>query len=223
MKPLVIIGAGGFGREVAWLVEQLNEESNRYELIGFLDDDATTTVERYPIIGSTIEWLENPDTRVHVVCAIGDPFVRFRIADLFKSAGVTFATLVHPSVQRSRWVDIGPGSIICAHTILTTNIRIGAHSILNLDCTVGHDTQLGDFASLMPGVHLSGDVACGTGVYFGTGAAIINNVSIGEWTIVGAGAVVTADLPSRVVAVGVPAKPIKENPRVPSKETSDME
>lgn len=220
MKPLVIVGAGGFGREVAWLVEQLNEESPEYEFIGFLDDGATETVEGYPVIGTTKAWLENPDQRVHIVCAIGDPFTRLRIVKRFGAVGVPFATLIHPSVRRSRWVEIGPGSIICAGTTLTTNIKVGAHSILNLDCTVGHDTQLGDFTSLMPGVHVSGDVICGAGTYFGTGATVINRVSVGDWTIVGAGAVVASDLPSRVVAVGVPAKPIKENSRAPEAGTS---
>lgn len=216
VQPLIIVGAGGLGREVAWLVEDINQESPRYELLGFLDDATTSTAEGYPVISSVHAWLETPDPRVRVVCAIGDPLTRFRIVRRFKEAGISFATLIHPTARHSRWVEFGPGTIVCADTILTTNIKVGAHSMFNLDCTVGHDTKLGDFTSLMPGVHVSGDVVVGTGTYFGTGATVINQVSIGDWTTVGAGAVVAKDLPSGVIAVGVPAKPIKDNPRVPS-------
>lgn len=221
MTPLIIVGAGGFGREVAWLVEEINEDRQRYELVGFLDDTATETFEGYPVIGTTDEWLRSPDTRVKIVCAVGDPLTRSRIVERFVAAKVAFATLVHPSVRRSRWVEIGPGSIVCADTVLTTNVQIGAHGILNLDCTVGHDTKMGEFASVMPGVHLSGDVICGTGTYFGTGATVINQVSVGSWTVIGAGAVVSSDLPSGVVAVGVPARPIKDNPRIPETFVAD--
>lgn len=213
--PLIIIGAGGLGREVAWLVEDINEESRMYEFLGFLDDKATDTAEGYPVIGTTGEWLKSPDSGVSVVCAIGDPFIRYSVAQRFSAAAVPFATLVHPSVHHSRWVELGPGTIVCANTSLTTNVRVGAHALFNPNCAVGHDVVLGDFASLMPGVHISGDVVCGTGTYFGVGSTVINQVSIGSWTVVGAGAVVTRDLPPKVVAVGVPAKPIKDNVRFP--------
>lgn len=221
MTPLVIVGAGGLGREVAWLVEELNSDSKRYEFVGFVDDKATETVEGYPVVGTLDEWLRNPDPRVQVVCAIGDPFIRHRVIERVKTANVSFATLVHPSVRMSRWVELGPGTIVCANTSFTTNIQIGAHSVFNPDCTVGHDTSLGDFTSVMPGAHLSGDVVCGTGNYFGAGSVVSNRVTIGSWSVIGAGAVVVKDLPSGVVAVGVPARPIKDNPRVPETFVAD--
>lgn len=214
-RPLLIVGAGGFGREVAWLVEEINQEAARYELIGFLDDTATETVEGYPVVASVDSWVRRPDTRVQLVCAIGDPLTRLRTIKRLSDVGARFGTLVHPSVRHSRWVEFGEGTIVCADTTVTTNVTIGSHCIINLDCTVGHDAVLGDFTSVMPGVHLSGEVRIGTGVYFGTGAAVINRVSIGAWTIIGAGAVVAKDIPERVVAVGVPARPIRENSHCP--------
>lgn len=213
--PIIVVGAGGLGREVAWLIEEINEESPTYEFLGFVDDRATETVEGYPVLGTVGEYLARVDTRVQIVCAIGAPHIRYAIVQRLRGANLKFATLIHPSVRRSRWVEFGPGTIVCANTSLTTNVKVGAHALFNPNCAIGHDVSLNDFTSLMPGVHISGEVSVGVGTYFGVGSTVINQVSIGDWTIVGAGSVVTQNLPSRVVAVGVPAKPIKENVRVP--------
>lgn len=209
----MIVGAGGFGREVAWLVDDINQERPAFDFLGFVDDAATQTQEGYPVLGSMSDWIAAGRQDVKVVCAIGDPITRVAVVDRLAKAGLKFATLLHPSVRLSRWVTVGSGSIICAGTTLTTNITVGAHSILNLHCTVGHDAELGEYASLMPGVHISGNVVTGPGVYFGTGASAVNDLSIGAWTILGAGAVVTRNLPPAVVAVGVPAKAVKPNER----------
>lgn len=215
LTPLIIIGAGGLGREIAWHVEEINAEKPTFELLGFLDDVATQTPEGYPILGTTDDWLKEPEVGVHVVCAVGDPLARYRIVRKFAARGVPFATVIHPTVRRSRWVEFGPGTIVCVNTSFTTNVRVGAHALFNPDCTVGHDVEIADFASLMPGVHISGDVVLGEGTYFGVGSVVINKVKVGAWSVVGAGAVVTKDVPSGVVTVGVPAKPIKRNARVP--------
>jgi sugar O-acyltransferase (sialic acid O-acetyltransferase NeuD family) len=215
VTPLVIVGAGGFGREIAWLVEEINATRRAYELLGFLDDGTTNTAEGYPILSSVEQWIAKPETGVELVCAMGDPFTRFRIVRRLATVGARFATLIHPEARRSRWVEVGAGSMICAGNILTTNITLAEHCLVNLDCTIGHDSILGAFSSLMPGVHVSGEVRLGEGVYVGTGAAIINGVEVGEWTTIGAGAVISSSLPARVIAVGVPAKPIKPNTRAP--------
>ncbi|MHB9143932.1 MAG: acetyltransferase [Symbiobacteriia bacterium] len=216
VERLVIVGAGGFGREVAWLVEDINRDHPRYDFLGFLDDAATSTPEGYPVLGTIDNWLAGERHGVKVVCAIGDSGMRAAVTRRLSAAGAGFTTLIHPSVRRSRWVEFGMGSVVCAGTTLTTNITVGAHSVINPYCTIGHDTNLGDFTSMMFGVRLSGNVSTGTGVYFGSSSTVIQQVSIGSWTVVGAGAVVTKDLPSAVIAVGVPAKPVKANPRAPT-------
>ena len=118
--------------------------------------------------------------------------------------------MIHPNVLiGSDEVIIGNGCIICASNIITVNISIGNFVILNLGCTVGHDTRIGDYCSFMPSVNISGEVVIEDLVYVGTGAKIINLLSIGNSTIVGAGAVVAKSLPAHCTAVGIPAKPIK--------------
>ena len=149
---------------------------------------------------------------ISVAVAIGSPAIKRKIVSKIYNPIVSFPTLIHPSVKvgDDNYVQIGKGCIICAENIITTNIVIGDFVILNLACTTGHDTILGDYSAFMPSVNISGEVNVGKEVYVGTGAKIINQINIGEQTIVGAGAVVAKDLPARCTAVGVPARPIKQ-------------
>ena len=109
----------------------------------------------------------------------------------------------------SKRIEIGEGSIICAGNILTVDIQIGKHVIINLDCTVGHDAVLHDFVTLYPSVNVSGITDIGECVELGTGMQIIQGKKVGAGSIVGAGAVVVKDIPDKCVAVGSPAKAIK--------------
>ncbi len=208
MKRVAVVGAGGFGREVAWLVSEISATSREWSFVGFFDDSVESTVERYTVLGC-IDSLADFDKEVHVVCAVGDPRVRRALVHRLEQMNRRFATLIHPSVRKSQHITIGEGTIICAGTILTTNISVGKHCLLNLDCRVGHDSTLGDFTSCMPGVNLAGDVIVEEGCYFGLNACVINRKRVGEWSVIGAGAAVVKDIPPRSVAVGVPAVPIK--------------
>ncbi len=210
MEDLAIIGAGGHGREVAWVVSELNDlRGCPYNFLGFVDDHATSTVEAYPVLG-TIEWLKQQRPRPHVIVAIGSPAVRRGITTDLEAAGFPFATIIAASARMSPHVHIGAGTYIGPQCLLTTNIRVGQHALLNWGTSIGHDTALGDYASIMPGVMIAGNVQIGTGVFIGIGATVINGVSVGEWSVVGAGATVTDDIPPHVLAVGVPAKPIRQ-------------
>ena len=212
MKDIAIYGAGGFGREVQSLVEQMNAKDAGYNFVGFFDDGKPKgeLINGSPVLGG-MEELNGWDRPLCLALAIGDPVVKKRMFEKITNPSISFPALVHPSVMigDGRFVRIGDGSIICGGTIITVNIEIGRFVILNLSCTVGHDTKIGAFSSFMPTVNISGEVEIGEGVYVGTGAKIINQLSIGEWTVVGAGAVVAKSLPARCTAVGVPAKAIK--------------
>ncbi|MBR2674850.1 MAG: acetyltransferase [Mogibacterium sp.] len=212
MKDLIIIGASGFGREVAWLVERINRQEQAWNLLGFMDDNDSMqheSVDGYEVIGKTDDADKYPDA--YFVCAVGASKIRERIIEKIKSQrpGAKFATLIDPSVEMSELVSIGEGSIICAHTIITVNIEIGSHVIINLDCTVGHDAVLEDFVTLYPSVNVSGATRLCKGSELGTGTQIIQGKAIGSNAIVGAGSVVVKDIPDNCTAVGIPAKPIK--------------
>lgn len=210
MKPLVIAGAGGLGREVAWLVEDINRVHPEWDFIGFLDDMANTaTIEGYPVLGPISSVLEI-SPRPLVVIAIANSRNRVRIATDLLNGGIQLATIVHPSAKLSQYVRIGEGSIICADAVLTTNIELGQSCIINPSCFIGHDTVLKDYVSLMPCVRVAGEVEVGTGCFLGIGSCVINRTSIGEWSYIGAGATVVSSIAPYSLAVGVPARIIKD-------------
>ncbi|MGI5912941.1 MAG: acetyltransferase [Syntrophomonadaceae bacterium] len=209
MKDIVIIGAGGFGREVAWLIESINEVANEWNIVGFVDDNKSIhgkVINGYEVVGN-IEWLMHQE--LYVVNAIGDPITKKKVMEKIKNSKNNYPILIHPNVICSNKVKIGEGSIICAGNIITVNIEIGKHVIINLDCTIGHDVILGDYTTVLPSVNISGFVKTEECVSIGTGSAITQGVIIGKNSVIGAGAVVVKDLPANCTAVGIPAKPIK--------------
>lgn len=212
MKDLYIVGAGGFGREVLWLVQRINEKNEEWAVKGFLDDTPAMhgkILNDYQVLGS-IELLKDLN-EVYVACAIGSSKVRERVIDNIRkiNPSVKFATLVDPSVIKSETVKIGEGSIICAGTIITVNIDIGRHNIINLDCTIGHDAVLADFVTLYPSVNVSGAVTIGNGCECGTGSQLIQGISVCDLAIIGAGAVLVKDIVEAGTYVGVPVKKVK--------------
>lgn len=209
MKDIVIIGAGGFGREVAVLIEDINKQEPTWNIVGFVDDNsdvAGNIVNGIEVVGN-IEWLKNQ--QLYVINAIGNGNIREQINLRLTASKNKFATLIHPNVLQTSTVQIGQGSIICAGNILTTNITIGDHVIINLSSTIGHDDTIDDYVTILPGSNISGFVHLNRGVTIGTGTQVIQNLEIGENTIVGAGATVVKNLPANCTAVGSPAKPIK--------------
>lgn len=208
-KKLVILGAGGFAREVAWLVTEINraDAANSWDIVGFLQrstDRPGDTIYGLPILRRADVAEYSP--HIYAVAAIGDPRIRERAVTEAKDLGCRFATLIHPSVCMDQpSVKIGAGCMVCAGNTLTVNVTIGRHVILNLDCTVGHDTLIEDYVTVSPGCHLSGYSTLRRGAYLGTGAVTIEHREIGSRAIIGAGAVVTRDIPADVTAVGVPA------------------
>lgn len=213
MKKIAIYGAGGFGREVVMLIEQINSINHDWEFIGFFDDglEKGKVINNFPVLGGISE-LNKVAYSLGLVIAIGNPIIKKKVHDSTRNnTNLFYPSLIHPNVLigSSKFLTIGEGCIIAAGNIITVNIEIGNHVILNLSCTVGHDTIIKDYASFMPGVNISGEVLINECVYVGTGAKIINQLEIGKETIIGAGAVVSKSLPEKCTAVGIPAKPIK--------------
>ncbi|WET00130.1 acetyltransferase [Chryseobacterium arthrosphaerae] len=210
MKKIAIIGAGGFGREVKMLIDHINQKEKQFEIQGFYDDKHYDhDINGVPYLGK-IEKINEINSPLCIAVAIGDPKTKKKIIQGINNSNIEFPTLIHPSVIIGQDnTKIGQGNIICAGVIITVDIEIEDFVILNLSCTVGHDTKIKNYCSFMPTVNISGEVVVNEAVYVGTGAKIINLLEIGENTIVGAGAVVYKSLPANCTAVGIPAKPIK--------------
>jgi sugar O-acyltransferase (sialic acid O-acetyltransferase NeuD family) len=210
MKKLVIVGSGGFAREVLWLIEEINKAADGnespYQVLGFISNEGAGLVQGLPILGDDAWAFANLDANVRFVLAVGDPALRAQLALDYQQHGMHPLRLVHPAAIMSDEVQIGGGAIICAGAVLTVNIQMGSFCIVNLNCTVGHDCKLGDFVTLHPGVHLSGGVEVGDLSVLGTGAVALPGVKIGDHAMVGAGAVVAENLPGNATYVGIPAR-----------------
>ena len=213
MLELIIFGASGFGREFAWLVERINAITPTWNILGFMDDNDSiqgTEINGYRVLGKVADVGRYPDA--YFVCAVGASKVRERIIGKMKAINpdIKFGTIIDPSAQLSEYVTIGEGTIICADNIITVNIVIGSHVIINLDCTVGHDAIIHDFVTIYPSVNVSGITEIGKCCELGTGMQIIQGKKVGDYSIVGAGSVVVNNIPERCTAVGIPAKVIRD-------------
>jgi sugar O-acyltransferase (sialic acid O-acetyltransferase NeuD family) len=206
---LIIVGAGGFGREVAWLARSAPQ---KWDLLGFLDDRDElqgSAVCDAPVLGKIAHWNRYHDSQF--VVAVGAPRTRKAIVEeMNRSGNVQFATLLHPSVLCSDYVSIAEGSIVCAGCILTTQVSIGRHCIINLGVSIGHDVSLGDYCTLAPRVAVSGNVSIERGVEFGSGAVVVPGITVAQGSMICAGATVTKPVAANVVAAGSPARRAKD-------------
>jgi sugar O-acyltransferase (sialic acid O-acetyltransferase NeuD family) len=211
IEDVVIIGTGGFAREIQDVVRHCNRQLRMFNLLGFIDDFVKkgTVVNGIPVLGD-FGWFKTPEARgVCATVGVGAPEVRRKLVNRLKGLGVGFFTVIDPSVSCSPFVEFGKGVVVTPGCVLTNNIKIGNHVHINLNSTVGHDAVMEDFTTTAPGVHVNGNNLIKEGVYLGTGANLVEKITIGEWSIIGAGAAVVGDIPANVTAVGCPAKVIK--------------
>lgn len=215
MKDIIIIGAGGVGREVAFIIEEINKETPTWNILGFIDDNKEIhgkVINGYSVLGdlSYLDNYEKKEEKPEVIIAIANYNVKknivFKLSNKFK-----FATIIHPEVSIHNTVIIGNGSIIYKGVIVTTNITIGNHVIVSPKCGIGHDSIIKDYVSLLWNVNISGNDVIEEGVLIGSGATVIQGKKVGQAAVIGAGAVVVKDILSNTTNVGVPSNIIKQN------------
>ena len=213
MIPLVVVGAGGFGRETLDVVAALNAQNKRpvFELLGVIDaDPSELNLDRLralnvAFLGTEAEWIAQGKSAEFVV-AIGSPKVREKVARFFREAGYSAATIVHPSAGIGAATNIGAGSIVCAGAQISTNVRVGEHVHINPNATIGHDTILANFVSVNPAAVVSGDVTVDSQVLIGAGAVVLQGLAVGTGSTIGAAACVVRDVPATTTVKGVPAQ-----------------
>lgn len=209
-KKLVIYGAGGLGREIASFVHVFEE----YTLLGFFDDVVKpgTVFNNTAVLGD-FEALKLKNEELYVVLALGDPVKKFELRKRLESIkALKFPSFIHPAaiLLDRESITIGEGTIITAGCILTCNISLGNHVLVNLNSTVGHDVCVENFVSIMPSVNLSGNVRIAEKALIGSGVNIINGSSVGMNSVVGSGAVVVRNVPENTTVAGVPARTLKK-------------
>jgi UDP-N-acetylbacillosamine N-acetyltransferase len=210
MNQIVIIGSGGFAKEVAFLIDEINKPIPQWKLLGFIDNEINKMNGKYAVIGDDF-WLENTTDKIYAVFGIGNPIlVKKLVAKFSNNKNINFPNLIHPrAIGDWERISLGFGNIITAGSIFTTDIKVGDFNIFNLSSTIGHDVIIGCYNVINPTVNISGAVQIGEETLIGTGAQILQNKIICSRVIIGAGAVVTKNITIEGVYAGCPATKIK--------------
>lgn len=209
IKKICIIGTGGFGKEtLCCLIDVYASETTKAaDFACFMVDDLF--YKESEVMGIKVIRRSEFDVSLYnVVVAVGDPIARKKIVESLPKE-TTYATIIHPTVVKSEWVNIGEGSIITAGVILTCNIDLGKHTHLNLNSTIGHDCKAGDYFTTAPAVNISGNCSIGNCVYIGTNVSIREKVSICDNVVIGMGSVVLKNIAEAGVFVGSPLRKLE--------------
>jgi sugar O-acyltransferase (sialic acid O-acetyltransferase NeuD family) len=209
MKRLVIVGAGGFGREVFSIIHDINQVQETWDVLGFLDDNpgAIGGSSLYPpVLGPAEHCGTLPDA--WAICAVGNPKIRMQLVQRANAHGARWASIVHPTVQIGLGSSFGIGCVLCQQAIVTTDARIGDHVHVNCMGHVTHDTRVGDFSTISSHVEICGHGVLEEGVFLGTHAAILPGIRVGAWASVGAGSAAMTNVAPGHTVLGVPAKSI---------------
>lgn len=211
-RKILIYGAGGAGRELAFALSLNKNSDTAWEVEGFIDDTENLsgkTVNGIPVLGG-FEYLMNYSGNL-AVTIFDYPAVRKELVLKIKNnAAIQFPNIISPTSIVSPYTEWGEGCIVQLNNIITTNIKFGDFVFVNCRTGIGHDVVIGDYTTIYSGIAIGGNVCIGSGCLIGSGATILPKRKIGDGSIIGGGSLVNKDIPPKVVAAGVPAKIIKE-------------
>lgn len=213
MKDIAIYGAGGFGKEVASLINWINRESPTWKLVGFFDDgvEEGTQVSHFGKVLGGMEKLNGWERPLDVAIAIGSPTSLKRVRERIVNQNVSCPNIIAPTFGMSdpQTFKIGEGNIIGNGCAVSVDVEIGNYNILNADIVIGHDAQIGNYNVLMPDIRVSGEVKIGEGNLMGVGSIVLQQIKIGNGVHLGAGAVLLTKPKDGCTYIGNPAKMFK--------------
>jgi sugar O-acyltransferase (sialic acid O-acetyltransferase NeuD family) len=217
MPQVVILGAGGNARETLGILDDMNRAGARagadeWDVLGYVDDDPSKhglMLDDKPVLGDFSWFAARGGTPPLVICAVGSSPGRRRLVLKALELGLDFCSAISPRAEISPLARVGKGATIFPGTVVGPQVTVGNHVIVNVGCTISHEARLGDYCTLAPGVHVAGCTVVGDGGDLGIGTVTIQGVTVGSWSIVGAGCVLIEDVPPNVTVVGVPARIIR--------------
>lgn len=206
MKKIIIVGAGGFGRELLWWIKDINKVHQKWEVQGFIDDNLNALDEYecdYPVIGTIKDW--EPKEDEEFALAFGSPELKRKIVALLKSKGAKFATIIHPTAMLSDFAKCGEGLIMFPYSKISCNTTVGDFVTL-LATPIGHDTIIGDYTVISGGCNIVRNVKIGKDVFIAAGVCVAQDISVGDGAFLGLGSVVLKDVPAGATVFGNPAR-----------------
>lgn len=208
-RPLIVVGSGGFSKDVVWAIQNANAAHPAYTLLGFCDDDPAKhgqTIMGCPVLGAPEAVAATLGEPACFICSIGDNAARQKVVARVLDLGWTPATIIDPSVMIAEEVEIGQGTYIGARAILSPRARIGNYVLINNHTTIGHDCIIEDFAQVAPGGRVSGFSVLKEGALLGANAVIAQGRTLGRFATLGASSFAMTNIPDGATAIGVPAR-----------------
>lgn len=206
MKNIIIVGAGGFGRELLQWIKDINEIEKRWIIKGFIDDNPEALDElkfEFSVIGSIQNW--QPKSDEVFACAIANPGIKEKVVGLLKSKGASFESVIHPSAIIGEHNIIGEGLVAYPNSCITTNVLVGNFVTL-LASEIGHDAKIGDYSTISSYCDITGGVHLGKRVFLGSHVTIVPKRKVGDDAYLGAGSVVVTHIKEKTKVFGNPAK-----------------
>lgn len=210
IEELIIVGAGGTSRDIAWAVEEINEINPRWKILGFLDDDpakAGQAIDGYPVLGAIERVSFYPSASLIVgVASYLSQGLRKKIVERLGFPRERFATIIAPSARVSRNAAVGAGSAVLPCSVISHEAVIGDHVLVTQACVIGHHAVLSDYVTLASQVTVGGSAKLEPDVYAGAGCIIRDGITIGCGAVVGMGATVVSDVAPEDTVAGNPAR-----------------
>ena len=208
MKKLIIVGAGGFGRELAWWIDDINKVNKKWDVLGFIDDDIHALDNydsNYKVIGKISDWKVEEDQEFALAIASAD--LKIKITSLLKSKGAKFVSIIHPTAMVSEYAKYGEGLVMFPNSKLSCNSEVGDFVTI-LSSLIGHDTYIGDFTTISGGCNIVRNVSIGKRVFLAAGVCIAQDLHIGDDAYLGLGSVILKDVENGATMFGNPARQI---------------